>query len=337
MELMFALLCILNPQESTEDSKKEIERYKIQVRELQDRVAQLEEAAVRDAQMIQRFRTAMKSMDVAPLHPTGGTPDVLKGRVRLVEPKFNFVLVELGRRRNLELGQRFEIMRQENEKGKPDDPRSVRIGSALFEKYIGAEMLTCKLKVVEGFASDMKVEDEAVAILPTITPPDPPTLVACNGLYKITGTSRAGFIVNFGQADGAKQTDLLFIYKDGAAKGKLRLDTVTREFSVGSFLPLAAGAKPPEVGDQIFTRELTKSPTGTVARVDEKTGLVAIDLHARHGMKPGQKIEVRRQGQKVGSLMVTEVQAWGSWTKPEGDTKIEGLRKGDFVGVPEDK
>lgn len=362
MTLLFALLGIFFPaQESADDLRKEIDKLKAQNRDLQDRVAQLEESAVRDAEKIQRLRTAIKSLDV-PVKPqetpkgadggitkVAGPSVVIKGRVIHVEPKFNFLLIDLGKSRDLQPGYKFDIVRKVYEKDNPD-PRLQKIGAAEFEKYIGPAEESSKLKVTEGNAADMKVEDEAVAIraLPEPKPegskkeepaPRPPS----NGVYKITGLAGKGldpgFMVNYGSTDGAKQSAVLYVYKDGLFKARLRVDTVMKEFSVAN---LIAGSQvpnvpKPEVGDQVFTRELQKSVAGKVALVDDKAGRVAVDLRERDGIKPGYRLEVRRLGQKIGTLVVTDVQQWGSWTKPEGDTKLDGIQKGDFVEAAEEK
>lgn len=346
MTLLFALLSALPAQESADDLKKEVEKLRTQNRELEARLTQLEADAVRDAEKIQRLRAAIKALETAsktePPKPADGIKivdgpsEVIKGRVIHVEPRFNFLLAAIPPEKNLQPGYKFDIVRQIYDKDRPDDPRLQKIGAAEFEKLIEG---SAKLKVTEGNTSDMKLEDEAVAI--RALPPKPPAPVPGprepNGLYKITGTSGTGFIVNYGTLDKAKQTDLVFIYKDGVLKGKLRLDSVMKEFSVGSLLPQPKDAKAPEVGDQIFTRELQRNLTGKVALVDEKVGRVATDLRERDGVKPGQRLEVRRLGQRVGSLLVTEVQQWGSWTKPEGETKIEQIQKGDFVEAAEGK
>ena len=93
----------------------------------------------------------------------------------------------------------------------------------------------------------------------------------------------------------------------------------------------------PESGDQVYIKELNKAMSGKVALSDEKGGRLAIDLRARDGVKPGMHCEVRRLGQKIGTLLVTEVQVWGSWAKPDGDLKIDQIQKGDFVEVMDEK
>lgn len=356
MTLLFALFCALPAQETADDLRKEVEKLKVQNRDLQDRLAQLEESAVRDAEKIQRLRAAIKSIEtVSSAVPTPkpadgivhrqGPTEVIKGRVIHVEPKFNFLLIDLGKDRKLQPGYKFDILRKVYEKDNPD-PRLQKIGAAEFEKYIGDFEESSKLKVVEGTTADMKVEDDAVAIralaeVKTEKKPDPgPRPI--NGVYKITGLAGKGldpgYMVNFGSVDGAKQSAVLFLYKDGVFKAKLRVDTVMKEFSIANLIAGSlVGTAKPEVGDQAFTRELQKSVSGKVALVDDKAGRVATDLRERDGIKPGQKLEIRRLGQRIGTLIVTDVQQWGSWAKPEGETKLEGIQKGDFVEAAEEK
>ncbi len=356
MTLLFALLCAFPSQETADDLKKEIEKLKLQNRDLQDRLAQLEESAVRDAEKIQRLRGAIKSLETVssnvqtPKAPDGivhrpGPTEVIKGRVIHVEAKFNFLLIDLGRDRKLQPGYKFDIVRKVYEKDNPD-PRLQKIGAAEFEKYIGDLEESSKLKVVEGVTADMKVEDEAVAIRAlAVKPPavEAPPQGPKNGIYKITGLAGKGldpgYMVNYGSADGAKQSAMLFLYKDGVFKAKLRVDTVMKEFSVANLIAGSlVGTVKPEIGDQAFIRELQKSVSGKVALVDDKPpGRVATDLRERDGIKPGHKLEIRRLGQRIGTLIVTDVQQWGSWAKPEGETKLDGIQKGDFVEAVEEK
>ena len=135
---------------------------------------------------------------------------------------------------------------------------------------------------------------------------------------------------------GAKQTALMYVYKDGKFKTKLRLDKVEKQHSVG-FVVDGTMEMPPEQGDQVYVKELNKTLAGKVALSDDKRGVLAVDLRQRDGVKPGMHCEVRRLGQKIGTVLITEVQNWGSWAKPEGDLRIDQVQKGDFVEVIEEK
>ena len=354
MTLLFALLGMIPAQGSADDLKKEIDKLRVQVSEMQERLGQLEDAAVRDAQLIQRLRAAIKTLELTSRPETLNIPPepgykqgpshVLKGRVIHVDSKFNFLLIDLGRDKKLQPGYKFEIMRRVFDKDAIDG-RYQKLGAAEFEKYIGEEQSTSKLRVIEGTAAEMKVEDEAVAIRAVDAAKEPVKAAIPepkNGIYKITGLAgragATGYTINYGSTDKAKQTDIVFVYKDGVYKNKLRLDTVTKEFSVGNLITPAADADhTPEVGDQVFIRELQKALAGKVALVDEKRGQVATDLRQRDGVRVGQKLEVRRLGQRVGLLSVTDVQAWGSWAKLEGDTKLDTIQNGDFVEAVDGK
>lgn len=354
MTVLLALLAIL-AQDPVADPAKDLEKLRAQVRELQDRVAQLEESSLRDAELIRRLRNAIKTLETAApvaqketppsgLQTVKGPGSVLKGRVLHVDSKFNFVLIDLGKEKNLQPGYRFEIVRKVYETNNPDY-RLQKIGAAEFEKYIGEESSTSKLRVVEGNSAEMKIEDEAVAIRSLdekAAPAKPVDAPPKNGIYKITGSAgrpgAPGYTINYGSLDGAKQTDIVFVYKDGLFKTKLRLDTVAKEFSVGNLI--GAAPKPEDVpvpNDQVFTREFRKTIAGKVALVDNSRGQVATDLRQRDGIHPGQHLEIRRLGQKIGNLSVTDVQAWGSWAKPEGELTLDKIQKGDFVEVTDDK
>ena len=128
----------------------------------------------------------------------------------------------------------------------------------------------------------------------------------------------------------------MYAYRDGKFKAKLRLDKVEKTYSIANVVDNSMELQP-EKGDQVFVKELNKALAGTVALSDEKRNMLAVNLRQRDGMKPGMRCEVRRLGQKIGTIMVTEVLTWGSWAKPEGDLKLDQIMKGDFVEVIDDK
>jgi hypothetical protein len=72
---------------------------------------------------------------------------------------------------------------------------------------------------------------------------------------------------------------------------------------------------------------------GKIALVDEVRG-VATDLRARDGTKADLRLDVYRAGTKIGSIVITDVQAWGSWAKPVEGTKLGDLQKGDLLRAP---
>ena len=76
---------------------------------------------------------------------------------------------------------------------------------------------------------------------------------------------------------------------------------------------------------------------GKVALVDGSRGLVATDLRERDGVKAGDLLQVTRAGEIVGTLVVSDVKAWGSWAKPEDVTKLGDLQKGDRLVSMEGK
>jgi hypothetical protein len=70
--------------------------------------------------------------------------------------------------------------------------------------------------------------------------------------------------------------------------------------------------------------------SGKVALVDTPAKRLAIDARSRDGAKAGDRLQVTREGKKVGVLVIAEVNKWGSWAKPEGDTPIDAFQKGDL-------
>jgi hypothetical protein len=351
-----ALIAPLFFQEPADDLRKEIEKLKKQNLELQERMSLMEQGAVEDAQTIQRLRQVMKVLESTnPLDGPGGskTPGAtakpaapaplqsLKGKVVYVDAKNNFITLGIGKKDKVEVGYRFEIYRETYENG--GESKLTKLGAGEVEKFMGQDSMT-KVVITEGTIAEMKPDDMAVAIRrieatpapkegekPAATPATPETK---EGVYQITGragsAANAGYVINYGTLQGAHQTQLLWAYADGKFKAKLRIDKIDKTHCIANIIDNTMQL-PPAPGDQIYVKELSKSLTGKVALSDEKRGVLAIDLRQRDGIKPGDHCEVRRLGQKLGTIVITEVQNWGSWARPEGDLKIDQLLKGDFV------
>ena len=360
MALIMPLLLQAPPQD---DLRKELDQLKKQNLELQERLSLLEQNALENAQTIQRLRQMVKLLEnnapptaePAPSkNPSGPSvkPDLngpvkpIRAKLVFVNAKENFIAINAGKKEKVEVGFKFEIYRETYENG--GETRLTRLGIGVVEKFLGGEEGMAKLNVLEGTTSEMKLDDLAVAIRKISdhapskeegkTPEAKPEVPEApkDGVYTIQGRVGAGFVVNYGSVLGARQTALMYVYKDGKFKAKLRLDKVEKQHSVG-FVVDGTMELPPEQGDQVHVKELNKTLAGKVALSDDKRGVLAVDLRQRDGVKPGMHCEIRRLGQKIGTVMITEVQNWGSWAKPEGDLRIDQIQKGDFVEVIEEK
>jgi hypothetical protein len=359
--LWLALIAPILFQEPADDLRKEFEKLKKQNVELQERLGLLEQAAVEDAETIQRLRQVVKLLESSlpseapsapknsnqpPVKPSFGPGQAIKGKLVYVDVKNNFVTIGIGKRDKVEIGYKFEIYQETFANG--GESKLTRLGVGEVEKFMGQDSMT-KLVITEGKISEMKPDDLAVAIrkLGPIEPgkeepkaPGEVPAIPLEGVYTITGrtgaAANAGFIIDYGSVQGAKQTQLMYAYKDGKFKAKLRLDRVDKVYSVANVVDNSMEL-PPEKGDQVYVKEVNKSLAGTVALSDEKRNVLAVNLRQKDGIKPGMRCEVRRLGQKLGTILITEVQSWGSWAKPEGDLKIDQILKGDFVEVIEEK
>ena len=359
MSLIMPLLLQAPPQD---DLRKELDQLKKQNLDLQERLSLLEQNALENAQTIQRLRQMVKLLEnnspptaePAPSkHPGGPSPKPdlngpvkpIRARLVFVNAKENFIALNVGKKEKVEVGFKFEVYRETYENG--GESRLTRLGVGEVEKFLGGQETMAKLIVTEGTVAEMKVDDLAVAIRkisdhvpakeegkadPKPEAPEAPK----DGVYTIQGRLGAGFIVNYGTVLGARQTALMYVYKDGKFKAKLRLDKVEKQHSVG-FVVDGTMEMPPENGDQVYVKELNKTLAGRVALSDDKNGKLAVDIRQRDGAKPGMHCEVRRLGQKIGTVMITEVQNWGSWARPDGDLRIDQIQKGDFVEVIEEK
>lgn len=345
-----AVAALLAVQDPVEELRKEVEKLRRETADLRELVQVLERQTVEDAQTIKRLKQAMAALEEraqgrAAEERAPGTngqatrvPDgpvqVIKGRVVGVHAKMGFILVNLGEKHGVRPGYRFQIIREVYENNNPK-PRAERVAIAEFEKFIGDDS---KLKVIEGNAAEIKVEDEAVAVraLPPVDGPsrEPPAPPVKPGVYKITGTAGQNFVLNYGTSDGAQQTQLVYVYKDGKFKAKLRLDQVQPSFSVAAVVKGSEMAVPAE-GDQVFTQEIRKTVAGKVRLNDEEKGIF-IDIGSISGVKAGQKFEVRRLGQKIGTLLVVTAEKYFCWTRPSAETRREDVRVGDFAELIEE-
>jgi hypothetical protein len=360
---MALILPLLTPQDSPDDLRREIEKLKKQTLELQERLSLLEQSSVEDAQTIQRQRELIKLLEsngpsdappgtkepaAAAAKPTIGPDISIKGKVVYVDAKNHFIALSLGKKDKVEIGYRFKIYRETFQNG--GDSTLTELGSGEVEKFMGQDSMA-KVVISEGNIAEMKADDLAVAIRKigplsgkekeeSKAPPPPSPEAIREGIFKITGragsATNAGYVVNFGTVQGAHQTQLLWAYADGKFKAKLRIDKLDKNHCI-AYVVDGSMELPPDTGDQVYLKELNKSLTGKVALSDEKRGVLAIDLRQRDGIKPGSRCEVRRLGQKLGTILVTEVQNWGSWARPEGDLKIDQVLKGDFVELIDEK
>jgi hypothetical protein len=359
---MALIVPLLLQAPAQDDLRKEVDQLKKQNLDLQERLSLLEQAALENAQTIQRLRQMVKLLETNPtpapadpapsknpggpaIKPELGPKAPIRAKLVFVNAKENFIALNVGKKEKVEVGFKFEVYRETYENG--GESRLTRLGVGEVEKFLGGQDTMAKLVVTEGNIAEMKVDDLAVAIRriadhlpakeegkadPKPEIPEAPK----DGVYTIQGRLGGGFIINFGSVLGAKQTALMYVYKDGKFKTKLRLDKVEKQHSVG-FVVDGTMEMPPEQGDQVYVKELNKTLAGKVALSDDKRGVLAVDLRQRDGVKPGMHCEVRRLGQKIGTVLITEVQNWGSWAKPEGDLRIDQVQKGDFVEVIEEK
>lgn len=327
--------------------------------DLRERVAGLEKQTVEDAGTVQRLRQVVKSFEGASMpHPSAPRPGTeethpvvgpavgpvqpLNVRIEYVDAKMNFVVAGAGRKLGILPGYRFEIMREVHSEGQPVS-RMDKIGAGEFEKYMGSDEGMSKLKIVEGKSSDMRVGDRAVAYRKLQALPPAPIIapaVPGLGVYSITGKTamgaNAGYVLNYGSNEGARQTDVVWIYSDGQVKAKLRLDIVQAAFSVGQVID-GTQVVPPQIGDQLYTKELRKTVTGRVRLNNDKQGILIDVGHLKDGILPGARFEVRRQGKKVGVIVVAAPDKYHSYAKAEGDLTREEVQVGDHIELIEEK
>lgn len=362
LSAVFALLiaaAAAQAQEPPDESRQELEKLKKEVAELKadrDRIAReneqlrkdmeaLQKIGIEAAQELMRLRAALKNGTApvagpgpgpGPTHPPAptdpepeaGPETVLRGKVYAVDPKHNFIIVGLGEADGVKEGFRFEIVRREGEK-------LVRVAVAEFEKFIGESRAQSKLNIVEGEAKNVKYEDEAVAFRKAKVervdrPGTEPTPAPGPKEFRIKGVAGDTFFLDYGQKDGAHQTDTVFVYRDNRLRAKLRIESVERDWCATK---LVDGSKTGEigVGDVVRLKEERTTTIGKVKFNDPRRGLI-IDIGSQNQqVRVGQRFEVRRNGRKVGEIHLTSVDKFWSYAEPAPETKREDIQVEDIV------
>jgi hypothetical protein len=320
----------------------ELEKLRAQVAELQKENERLQRAVEEAAQEIVRLRSAIKQLASQPANPQPTDPvkgpadpvkvgpeNVLKAKIYAVDPKFNFVIINLGAIDGVQAGYRFEIVRYDA------NNQMKRIAVAEFDKFIGESQAQSKLKIVEGSAGDIKYEDEAIAfrradVKKPEQPVKGPEPVGGPKKFFIKGTDGDTYWLNYGSQAGAKQTDIVFVYRDNKLRAKLRIDQVDKEWSAAKIVD---GSKVGEinVGDELSMKEQKTAAIGTVKFNDERRGMIVDVGSQTHNVRPGTKFEVRRNGRKVGEITLKTVEKAYSFAEPAGDTKREDVQVGDII------
>lgn len=140
-------------------------------------------------------------------------------------------------------------------------------------------------------------------------------------------------VITIGQEQGCVEGQKLAVYRDGRFVAALAIERTDRMWSAGKVLYKSAD---PRVGDDVSSviehaGHLPRPLVGKIALSDAGHGKLALDLRESDGARAGMRFEVRRLAQKIGTIVITDLQPWGSWAKPEGDLKIDQVQKGDLV------
>lgn len=73
---------------------------------------------------------------------------------------------------------------------------------------------------------------------------------------------------------------------------------------------------------------------GKLAFLDVKSERLAVDRRPQDGARVGEEFEVYRGAERVGRVVIREVQPWGSWAAPCEGTDFFKLQRGDRIVVP---
>src|SRR5688500_1250790 len=127
---MALIVPLLLQAPAQDDLRKEIEQLKKQNLDLQERLSLLEQAALENAQTIQRLRQMVKLLEnnagtpaaePAPSKgPSGPSPKPdfngpvapIRAKLVFVNTKENFIALNVGKKDKVEIGYRFEVYRE---------------------------------------------------------------------------------------------------------------------------------------------------------------------------------------------------------------------------------
>ena len=355
------LLTLVSPQDPPpqEDVAKKLEELTKRVEALEkertallEQIERLERFGTESAEMISKLKQMIRDGGSRPPTPSdpppasgnakandSGPTSPVQGKVLIVVPDRNFMVINLGQNDGVKDGWVFEVIRVTREEGNPN-PKNELLGKAVFEKFVETARATqSKLKITEGDPDKMKYGDTVVANrrmepLTIKEGGDKEKDPAKPGVkkHRIFGITGDTYMIDAGTQDGLKQSDRVYVYRDKRAIAQLRLDQVGKDFSAGKVIDNTKTAEIAQ-NDDVFLKDLKTSIVGKVKRIEtagDATG-AWIEVGQQQGVKATMQFEVRRQGKSIGRIKVKSLSNWFSVCEPVAPLTLEDLRTDDFI------
>jgi len=258
-----------------------------------------------------------------------GPEQPLSGRVMFIDKDQGFFLLNLGKKDGVKVGYRFEVVREVKEAGK-QEPGTKRLAVGRVVGLLGAEETHAKLKVLEGDLLAIQLDDEAIAFRKTkgVTR-DPKKEDGDKKQYKIRGKTGDVYLLNYSGLDGATPGTLVYIYREKKLVARMHIDKVEKDYSIARVVEGSQAGELQE-GDGVELQELRILVVGRIKHVHRKNGIY-LDFGTDQGAKSGMRMQVSRQGKRIGELVLDQVERWWATAKPAGETDLDDLKEHDFV------
>ena len=245
---------------------------------------------------------------------------------RAISTEFKFVILNAGEMQGVEPGYRFEVSRD-----------GERLAVLEVERYADDMRKMVKANIIEGDPDKLKVGDSALAFRQGS--PGAVDAAAAKAPEKpvptVSGRVNDAYMLTIGSTTGAEVGQRVYIYRQGSLRGVLKLDYVDREWSLGKRLEDSpANEDAIAEGDTVMLSEKRSALAGRIHFAGAGRGIY-VDIGTRDGAKAGQRFTVSRLGEKVGEIVLDQVNEHFSTAAPVGGASTDTFQKNDFVELAE--
>lgn len=193
-----------------------------------------------------------------------------------------------------------------------------------------------QIKITRGKVDEVKMGDSVVAQRQVVLSENPEGSRPGGAPARITGIiGKDMFAFDRGRSHNLRQGERAYVYREGEIIAVLKLEMVEPETTIGRIEP-GTKRKDPVQGDIVEFERVGLEKVEIIGRVVYSDREIILDVGTKHGCRPGQKFEVRRNGQKVGELAIKDAQFDRATAEPVGATKKTDLQKGDLIELIKD-
>lgn len=194
-----------------------------------------------------------------------------------------------------------------------------------------------QIKITRGNVEDVQVGDTVAALREVVLGRNPDGAPPAAAPARISGVfGKDLYAFDRGRNHNLRVGERVYVYRDKELIAVLRLEMVDPEMSIGRVE--AGKRKDPMQGDIVEFEQLggLGDKIEIFGRVVYAEREIVLDVGTRHRCRPGQKFEVRRNGQKVGELVIKDARVDTAVAEPFGATKRSDIQKGDLVELIQD-